>query len=65
MGWAVTLLADLRRMKEEMDRVWGSHFEESEIAKEQEMWRRVGNLAKFDGTGRKSLRSRSIETIKF
>ncbi len=58
-------LADLQRMKEEMDRVWHSLFEESAIAKEREVWQWVEKLPKFEGTGRRSLNSRSNKTIKF
>jgi len=37
MEWGVTSLAGLQRMKEEMDRVWDSLFEESAIAKGRDM----------------------------
>ncbi len=57
-------LADLQRMKEEMDRVWFTLIEESAIPKEGELWRWVERLPKFEGTGRRSLRSRSNRTIK-
>ncbi len=58
-------LADLQRMKEEMDRVWHSLFEESAIEKEREVWQWVEKLPKFEGTGRRSLNSRSNKTVKF
>ncbi len=58
-------LADLQRMKEEMDRVWQSLFEERAIAKEREVWQWVEKLPKFEGTGRRSLKSRSNKTVKF
>ena len=64
MEWGITSLADLQRMKEKMDRVWESLFEESPIAKEREIWQWVENLPKFEGTGRRSLRSRSNKTIE-
>jgi len=65
MEWEVTVLADLQRMKEKMDREWDSLLEESTIAKEREMWQWVERLPKFEGTGRKNIRSRSNKTIKF
>ena len=65
MEWGVTVLADLQRMREKMDRVWNSLLEESTIAKEREMWQWVERLPKFEGTGRKNIRSRSNKTIKF
>ncbi len=58
-------LADLQRMKEEMERVWQSLFEERAIAKEREVWQWVEKLPKFEGTGRRSLNSRSNKTVKF
>ncbi len=61
----VSSLADLLRMREKMDRMWNSLFEESPIAKEREIWQWVEKLPKFEGTGRKSLKSRLNETIKF
>jgi len=64
MEWGVTVLADLQRMKEKMDRVWENLFEESAIAKEREIWQWVEKLPKFEGTGRRSLQSRSNKTIK-
>ena len=64
MEWEVTVLADLQRMKEKMDRVWENLFEESAIAKEREIWQWVEKLPKFEGTGRRSLQSRSNKTIK-
>ena len=65
MEWGVTLLADLQRMRDKMDRLWGSFFEESPITKEREIWQWVEKLPKFEGTGRRSLKSRSNNTIKF
>ena len=64
MEWGVTLLADLQRMKEKMDQVWDSLSEESAITQEREMWQWVEKLPKFEGTGRRSLNSRSDKTIK-
>ncbi len=64
MDWGVRLLADLQKMKEKMDRVWESLYEESPIPAEREMWQWVEKLAKFEGTGRRSLKSRSNKTIK-
>jgi len=65
MDWGVSVLADLQRMREKMDRVWNSLLEESTIAKEREMWQWVERLPKFQGTGRRNIRSRSNKTIKF
>ena len=65
MEWGVTVLADLQRMREKMDRVWNSLLEESTIAKEREMWQWDERLPKFEGTGRRSIKSRSNRTIKF
>jgi hypothetical protein len=65
MEWGVTLLADLQRMKEEMDRARDNLLRESAIAKEREIWQWVEKLPKFEGTGRRSLKSRSNKTIKF
>jgi hypothetical protein len=64
MEWGVTLLADLQRMKEKMDRVWSSLSEESVITEEREMWQRIEKLPKFEGTRRRSSKSRSNKTIK-
>jgi hypothetical protein len=64
MEWGLTSLADLQRMKEKMDRVWESLFEESAIAKEREIWQSGEMLPKFEGTGRRSSKSRSNKTIK-
>ena len=63
MDWGVTVLADLQRMKEKMDRVWDSLLEESTIAKEREMWQWVERLPKFEGTGRRNIGARSNKTI--
>ena len=65
MEWGVTVLADLQRMKEKMDRVWDSLLEERTIAKEREMWQWVERLPKFEGTGRRSIKSRSNKPINF
>jgi hypothetical protein len=64
MEWGITSLADLQRMKEKMDRVWERLFEESPVAKEREIWQWVEKLPKFEGTGRRSLESRSTKSIK-
>ncbi len=65
MEWGVTLLADLQRMREKMDRLWDSLFEEGPITRERKIWQWVEKLPKFEGTGGRSLRSRSNNTIKF
>ena len=64
MEWGVTSLADLQRMKEKMDREWDSIYGERAITEEREMWQWVEKLPKFEGTGRRSLNSRSDKTIK-
>ncbi len=64
MEWGVKLLADLQRMREKMDRTWNSLSEQSRFAQETEMWQWVEKLPKFQGTGRRTLRSRSNKTIK-
>jgi hypothetical protein len=65
MEWGITVWAELQKMKEKMDHVWCSLFEESPIAKWQEIWEWVEKLPKFEGTGRRSLKSRSNKTIRF
>ncbi len=65
MRWEVTSLADLQRMKEKMDYLWNNLFEESAMAREWEIGQWVERLPKFEGTGRRCLRSRSNRTIKF
>ena len=62
MDWGVRLLADLQRMKERMDRVWESLSEEGPITEEREMWQWVEKLPKFEGTGRRSSKSKSYKT---
>jgi len=65
MEWGVTSLADLQRMREEMDRAWNSLIKESAIAQEREIWQWIEKLPKFEGTGRRSFNSRSNKMIKF
>jgi hypothetical protein len=64
MEWGVSLLADLQRMKEKMDRVWESLSEESAITEEREIWQWVEKLPKFEGRGRRSPGSRANRNIK-
>lgn len=64
MRWGTTFLDELQKMKEEMDRVWKDLIEESPGKKEQESRQWVEKLPKFEGAGRRSLRSRSNKTIK-
>ena len=59
MEWGVRSLADLQRIKEEMDRAWDNLMNESAIAQEPEIWRWIDKLPKFEGTGRRSLKARS------
>ena len=65
MEWGVMSLPDLQRMKEEMNRAWESLIKDSAIAQEREIWQWIEKLPKFEGTGRRSLKSRSNKTIKF
>jgi len=65
MKWGIGHLADLQEMKEKMDRVWNTLFEESPIAKEQEIRQWIEKFPKFEGTGRGSFKSRSNKTIRF
>ena len=65
MEWGVTSLADLRRMREKTDRAWDTLFEESPVADEREIWQWSEKLPKFEGTGKRSLKSRSSKTITF
>jgi predicted aconitase len=41
MEWGVASLADLQRMKEEMDRAWDSLSKQSPFAQERETWQWV------------------------
>jgi len=59
----VRLLADLLRMGEKVDRVWDGLSKHNLFAQEREMWRWVEKLPKFEGTGRRSLKSQSNKTI--
>jgi hypothetical protein len=65
MKWEIGHLAELQEMKEKMDRVWNTLFEESPIAKEHEIWQWIENFPRFEGTGRGSFRSRSNKTSRF
>ncbi len=62
MEWGVTPSTDLQRMKEEMNRAWESFIA---IAQEREKWQWTEKFPKFEGTGRRSLKSHSNKTIKF
>jgi len=64
MKWGIGHLAELQEMKDRMDRVWNTLFEESPIAKEREIWQWIENFPKFEGTGRTSFRLRSNKTIR-
>jgi hypothetical protein len=63
MEWGITFLDDLKKMKEEMDRVWNDLFEKSSD-EEEVAWQRVEKLPKSEGAGRRSSESRSNKTIK-
>jgi hypothetical protein len=58
MEWGVPSIADLQRMKEKMDRELDKTLEEDPIAKEGETGQWVEKLPKFEGTGRRNLRTR-------
>jgi len=61
----VRLLADLLRIGEKMDRLWDGLSKHNPFVQERDMWQWVEKLPKFEGTGRRCLRSRSNKTIKF
>jgi hypothetical protein len=65
MEWGVTTLADLQRMKREMDRSWDSLIRKSAFPQEWEISQWIKELPKFEGTGRRNLKSRSNKTTKF
>jgi hypothetical protein len=65
MEWGVKTLSDLQRMKEEMDRAWDSLIKKSAFLQEWEISKWIEGLPKFEGTGRRNLKSRSNKTIKF
>ncbi len=61
----VTSLADLQKMREEMERAWESLMKRSTTVEEREVWKWVEKLPKFEGTGKRNLNPRSNKTIKF
>jgi len=65
MKLGMVILDELQKIKEEMDRPWDSLFEENPRREEQEIWQLVERIPKFEGTGRRSLKSRSNKSIKF
>jgi len=65
MEWGIKSSADFQRMRQEMNRTWDSLFEKSAIAQEREIWQWTEKLPKFEGTGRRSLKSQLNRTIKF
>jgi len=63
MKLGITLLGELQKMREKMDLVRNDLFEKSPRKKEVDFqW--VEKLPKFEGTGRRTLRSRSSRSIK-
>ena len=64
MKWGITFLGDLKRMKEEMDRVWNELSENASEKKEEEAWQLFERFPKFEGPGRRSPKSRLSKTIK-
>ena len=65
MEWGITFLDELQKMKEEMDRKWNDLFEGSPGKKGEEASQWVEKLPKFEGTGRRSIKSRSNKPINF
>jgi hypothetical protein len=51
-------------MEEQMDRGRDSLIKKSAIAQEREIWQWTEKLAKFEGTGRRSLKYRPNKTIR-
>ena len=62
MEWGITFLDDLKKMKEEMDRVWDDLFEKSSD-EEEITWQQAEKFPKFEGPGRRSSNSRSNKAI--
>jgi hypothetical protein len=58
MEWEVPSIADLQRMKEKMDRELDRTLKEDPVSKEREIGQWVEKLPKFEGTGRRNLRTR-------
>jgi hypothetical protein len=65
MKWEISLLTDLQRMREKIDRVWDRVSNHSPFAQEREIWQWVERFPKFEGRGRRCLRLRLKRTIKF
>jgi len=57
MKLGITLLGELKEMKEKMDLVWNDLFERSP-GKSEEDFQWVEKLPRSEGTGRRSFRSR-------
>ncbi len=64
MKLGITFLGELQEMKEKMDLMWSDLFEKNPRMKEEEGLQLVEKLPKSEGTGRRSLRSRSNRNIK-
>jgi hypothetical protein len=60
----IRLLGEWQTIRDKMDGVEDRPYEGRPIAKEQGIWQRVEKLPKFEGTGRRSLGSRSNRNIK-
>jgi len=65
MEWVVTPLGNLQRRREEMDLAWESFIKESALVQELKTWQWIEKLPKFEGTGRRSFKSRSNKAIRF
>jgi hypothetical protein len=63
MDRGITFLEELQKMKQKMDRTWGELFEE-DPRKEPEVGQWVEKIPKFEGTKRRTLKSRANKTIK-
>ncbi len=57
-------LKALRKMKEEMDRLWNNLLEQSLGMKEEELWQWCERLPKFEGVGRTGPKSKLNKTVK-
>ena len=64
MKWGITFFSELQEMREKMNLVWNELFEEMPEGEEEEGFQWVEKLPKSEGTGRRSLGSRTNKHIK-
>jgi hypothetical protein len=57
MEWGINFLGELEKMKREMDRTWNDLVENTPEKREEETSERFERLPKFEGKGRRSLKS--------